>query len=226
MPTTGSRPAPSVRVRRLLRQLAVLVPDLPLFVTAPLIRGRHLRWGATAAEVTARLPGDDVVPRAQFVATRAIDIAAPPAAVWPWLVQVGAGRAGWYSHDLLDNLGRPSATEIVPGLQHVERGSWVPMSPFGAPSPTTAFRVDICRPQELLLWTKPDSVWVWRLTPIPAGTRLLTRVRVRYDWQHPLLAAFGVLLMEFGDFAMQRRMLLGLKQRAESLARRDRSHRV
>jgi hypothetical protein len=210
-------------LRQLPHQLAALLRDLPLFLFAPAIRGRHLRWGATHAEVAARLPGDDQVPGAQFVATRAIDIAVPPAGVWPWLVQVGAGRAGWYSHDLLDNLGKPSATEIIAPLQHLAPGDWVPMSPFGTPSEKTAFRVESMRPPELMVWTKPDSVWVWQLTATPAGTRLVTRVHVRYDWRRPWLAVFGALLMEFGDFAMQRRMLRGIKQRAESLARRGSS---
>jgi hypothetical protein len=68
-----------------------------------------------------------------------------------------------------------------------------------------------------LLWTKPDSTWSWRLTPTDGnGTRLLTRVHV-YDWRHPLTALLGALLMEFGDFAMQRRMLRGIKARAETL---------
>jgi hypothetical protein len=68
------------------------------------------------------MPGDELLPDAQFRATRAITIDAPPRAVWPWLVQVGALRAGWYSSDLLDNLGHPSATTIVPDLQHLEVG--------------------------------------------------------------------------------------------------------
>jgi hypothetical protein len=71
---------------------------------------------------------------------------------------------------------------------------------------------------EWLLWTKPDSTWAWRLTPVGRnGTRLVTRIHAVYDWQHPLTALLGVLLMEFGDFAMLRRMLRGIKTRAESL---------
>ncbi len=70
------------------------------------------------------MPGDKLLPQAQFKATRAITIAAPPEAVWPWLVQVGCLRAGWYSNDLLDNLGHPSATTILPQLQHLEVGQW------------------------------------------------------------------------------------------------------
>ena len=72
------------------------------------VRPRQLTWGATPEEVSRQLPGDDLVQRPTFNATRAISIAAPPEAVWPWLVQVGTTRAGWYSYDLLDNLGHPA----------------------------------------------------------------------------------------------------------------------
>jgi len=81
--------------------------DLPTFLTAPLCRRWHLRWGATPAEVAESLPGDTLVPGAQYRTTRAIRIEAPPEAVWPGLVQVGCLRAGFYSNDLLDNLGHP-----------------------------------------------------------------------------------------------------------------------
>jgi len=69
------------------------------------LRPWQLTWGATPGEVSRSLPGDDLVPRPTFNATRAISIAAPAVEIWPWLVQVGLTRAGWYSYDLLDNLG-------------------------------------------------------------------------------------------------------------------------
>src|SRR5687767_14587951 len=78
------------------------------------VRPRQLTWGATEQEVGSPLPGDDLVPRPTFRATRAITINASPERVWPWLVQVGLGRAGWYSYDLLDNLGRRSSRRILP----------------------------------------------------------------------------------------------------------------
>jgi hypothetical protein len=203
------------------RGVKALAEDVPLFLTAPLYRRWHLRWGATAAEVAASLPGDDLQPHAQFRATRAITIDAPPQAVWPWLVQVGCRRAGWYSVDLLDNLGHPSAREILPDLQHLEVGQWVPMSPSGEPTETTAFRVTGYEVDRWLLWVKPESTWVWQLTPtVTGGTRLVTRVHASRDWREPGMALLGVVLMEFGDFAMMRRMLRGIAERAEDLARR------
>jgi hypothetical protein len=201
------------------RELAVeirnVMQDLPILLTAPLFRRRHLRWGATPVEVATPLPGDDVMLGAQYKSTRAIDIDAAPEAVWPWLVQVGCLRAGWYSNDLLDNLAYPSATVIVPELQHIEVGGWVPMSP--KPSVRSGLKVDSFEANRWLLWTTPDSTWAWQLTPTEHGTRLVARINARYDWRHPQWAVLGILMMEFGDFAMLRRMLRGIKSRAEAL---------
>jgi len=200
--------------RELIAEIRNVLQDLPIFLTAPLYRRWHLRWGATQAEVASPLPGDDLIRGAQYKSTRAIRIDAPPEAVWPWLVQVGCLRAGWYSNDLLDNLAHPSAATIVPEFQHLQVGQWVPMSP--KPSDRSALKVHSFEVGRWLLWTTPDSTWAWRLTPTDNGTRLVTRINARYDWRHPLFALLGVVLMEFGDFAMLRRMLRGIKSRAES----------
>jgi hypothetical protein len=208
-PARPTRREVAVEIRDVLR-------DLPTFLTAPLYRKWHLQWGATPAEVSGSLPGDTQFPNAPFQATRAITVDAPPDEVWPWLVQVGCLRAGWYSNDLLDNLARPSATTILPDLQHLEIGQWVPMSP--TPSERTALKVHSFEVNKWLLWTTPDSTWAWKLTPANEdSTRLITRIHTRYNWQKPLSAAFGVLLMELGDFAMSRRMLRGIKARAETI---------
>lgn len=205
--------------RRLIGQVGGVLIDVPVFITAPLYRRWHLRWGSTDDEVAAAMAGDAQFPKAQFVSTRAITIDAAPAAVWPWLVQVGCGRAGFYSHDLLDNLARPSATTIVADLQHLEVGQWIPMSPSATPTDRTALRVDSFEVGSWLLWTKPDSTWSWQLTPTASGgTRLVTRIHAVYDWSHPLMAVVGVILMEFGDFAMMRRMLCGIKVRSEAIS--------
>jgi hypothetical protein len=205
--------------RELFDQIGDVVHDLPAFLTAPVYRRWHLHWGASANEIAEVLPGDDVLPHAQYRSTRAITIDAPPEAVWPWLVQVGCRRAGFYSNDLLDNLAHPSARSIVPEFQHLEVGQWVPMSPSSTPSEVTAFRVHSFELNRWLLWSKPDSTWAWQLTRTDSGgTRLVTRIHAARDWKHPLMAILSVVLMEFGDFAMLRRMLRGIKERAETLA--------
>lgn len=174
-------------------------------------RSWHLTWGATHDEVSGPMPGDDLLDRAGFVATRAISIAAPPDRVWPWIVQVGYGRAGFYSYDLLDNLGRPSTREVLEEFQTPSVGDLA--APMAATADDrTAFRVVSLDEPRSLVWSKPDSTWAWRLTADEAGgTRLVTRLKARYD-SGPLLP-LTVLLMEVGDFPMMRRMLLGIAER-------------
>jgi hypothetical protein len=93
----------------------------------------------------------------------------------------------------------------------------LPMSPSATPTDKTAFTLRAFDVERWLLWVKPNSTWAWQLTPThDNGTRLVTRIHAVYDWHQPLQAALGVVLMEFGDFAMLRRMLRGIKARAES----------
>jgi hypothetical protein len=129
------------------------------------------------------------------------------------IVQVGFGKAGFYSNDLLDNLAHPSAGEVLEELQHVSVGDWVPM--FSRVNETTAFTIAAVEPCSELVWLKPDSSWAWKLVEVDGGTRLVTRLRILYRWDRPLGALASLVLNELGDFAMMRKMLLTLKQRAE-----------
>jgi hypothetical protein len=163
------------------------------------------------------MPGDGRVRRAQFHATRAITIEAPPERVWPWIIQIGFRRAGFYAYDLLDNLGRPSATRLVPEHQALEIGDWIAMAE--PVNDVTAFRVhSIDGPCEMV-WRKPDSTWAWRLQPLDGGrTRVVTRLTCRYDLDRPSSALVSMFLMELGDFQMMRHLLIGLKTRAEGMS--------
>jgi hypothetical protein len=214
----GPGPTPG----QLVRELLEVCLALPQFAAAPLVRRWHRRWGATDAEVAAPMPGDDLVPGCQYVITRAITIAAPPQAVWPWLVQVGFGKAGFYSHDLLDNFAHPSANHVIAEFQNPRVGDWVPM--FTKVNDTTAFRIADLDPGRHLLWLKPDSTWAWQLTAAGTGTRLVTRIRISYRWHMPADALFSLVLNEFGDFPMMRKMLLTVRQRAEAHARMSAAH--
>ena len=207
-----------MRLLVIARQLLDVILAIPLFVFGPLLRPWHTRWGATSAEAHSVMPGDEFFPRAQFQATRAISIDAPPGDVYPWIVQVGFGRAGFYSYDLLDSLGHPSAERIVPDLQAIKPGDWVPMSP--TVNEKTAFKLDSFEAPVWMLWRKPDSTWSWRLEAAGGGTRLVTRIRAVYDWKKPGGALLSAFLLEYGDFAMMRRMLKGIRRRAESRAPR------
>jgi hypothetical protein len=219
MATTYEQRRPRPSRSELAREIGAVIADLPRFATAPFVRSRHQRWGATDDEVRAEMPGDELITEVSYLATRAITIDAPPEAVWPWLVQIGCLKAGFYANDLLDNLGHPSAREILPEFQHLEIGQWIPMSP--TPNDTTAFKVAGFEENRWLLWQQPLSTWSWTLTGLPDDrTRLVTRLRIHLDWTHKAITVFSVILNEFGDYPMMRRMLLGLRQRAETSFRR------
>ncbi len=173
----------------------------------------HLRWGAGAEETRRAMPGDEMVASPKLKFTHAITVRRPADKVWPWIVQIGCGRAGWYSYDWLDNLGKPSAEHVVPELQVIQVGDWVPMS--GKIDERTAFRVAAFKPNRMLLWTKPDSTWSWVLEPIDAHhTRVVSRLRCHHE-PGSLLGFAGILLMEIGDFPMFRKLLINLRRRAE-----------
>jgi hypothetical protein len=189
-----------------------------LAVYAKLVRPRAMRWGATEEEAARPLPGDEVVARADYVATRAITIDAPPQDVWPWLVQIGSGRAGWYTYDRLDNAGMPSATEIIAELQRLKVGDLIPM----VAGKDIGVRVKELEPDHRMLWwdEKGEYSWEWVLEPVDGRTRLIQRLRVtRHPWTPKMLYE---LVAANGDVVMQRKLLRGVKQRAERLAARHR----
>src|SRR5690348_8147850 len=98
--------------RRIGYEILEALSGLPLFATAPLYRHWHVRWGATDDEVRESMPGDEIITRVSLNATRAITIDASPERVWPWIVQMGYRRAGFYTYDLIDNDGYPSADRV------------------------------------------------------------------------------------------------------------------
>jgi hypothetical protein len=204
----------------ILHSVLDALSGLPLFLTAPLYRPWHMRWGATEEEVHGPMPGDEIVPTASFNPTRAISIAAAPERVWPWIVQMGYRRAGWYTYDLLDNAGYQSADNVLEEFQHPAIGDWVPMA--SKVNETTAFKVAAFETNSWLLWRKPGSTWAWKLLPLDGGgARLITRLKAVYDWNQPASALTSLVLLEFGDFPMMRRALKGIKARAERMGTPD-----
>jgi hypothetical protein len=203
--------------RHVLHSLSEVIAASPLFLFAPVYRRWHLRLGAVDSEVAGAMPGDELVSEPSFNATRAITIDASPEAVWPWLVQIGYGRAGWYSYDLFDNGARPSADRILPEYQEPKVGDWVPM--WSTVNETTAFKIKAFEPNRWMLWEKPHSSWAWKLVPLEGGgTRLISRLKQRYEWRAaPGNALFTLILFEFGDFPMMRKLFLNVKRRAERL---------
>jgi hypothetical protein len=186
------------------------------------------------------MPGDALLPRAVGVWTHAITIRRPPADIWPWLAQLGAGRAGWYSYDFLDNAGEPSAKAILPDEQAVSPGDIFP----AVPGARDAFEVVLVEPPRSLVLRAPAGgdppivSWALVLVPLEEGnTRLLTRARASAGWKDAARTSSspgGVLPVNriyralarlpmpalllaagFGHWWMESKMLRGIRSRAE-----------
>jgi hypothetical protein len=180
-----------------------------------ILRPWQLRWGSSDEEVARAMPGDDLVQRPNFNATRAITVRAQPEHIWPWVAQIGIRQGGWYSYDWIDNLGVPSASIILPEYQNPQPGNLVPMSPGG----NMGLYIKALNPPFWMLWwdQKGHVSWLWNMTPInEQETRLITRVRMRYQWFSPTI--LFDLLLDFGDVVMMQKCLTGIKDRAEKLA--------
>jgi hypothetical protein len=196
------------------------------------VRPRLLHWGASTQEAAGPLPGDELVRTPRMQSTRAVTISAPAASVWPWVVQLGAGRGGMYSFDRLENaagLGMRSADRVLPEHQRLDVGDVIPLGPDvgipvrrletgsvlglgGTMDPRTGKIISsVVSPASPRL----ELGWTFVLQPVDERTtRLLSRTR--YDYS-PL--AVGLILrpvLEPAQFIMERRMLLGIKSRAEA----------
>ena len=187
-------------------------------VYARFLRRPILTWGATDEEASAWLPGDELLADADGVATRAIDIDAPPDAVWPWIAQMGpAPRGGAYTYDWIENLlglGMHSVDHVLPEFQRPEVGETIG---YG----TNQMRLERVEPGRVLSWRSEDGNWVWTfvLEEQSGATRLISRNRFRL----PTTAArLGMIPMEPASLVMERKMLQGIKLRAERLAAQGR----
>jgi hypothetical protein len=178
-----------------------------------LVRERLLNWGAQQAEVEARLPGDELLDDADAVATRAITINAPPSAVWPWIAQMGpAPRGGAYTYDWIENLfglNMRSADRVLPEFQHPAPGDTIGVG-------INAMRIERAEPERVFATRSANGNWVWMfvLQERDGQTRLISRNRFRL----PNLAwRIGMAPMIPGSLVLERKMLRGIKVRAERL---------
>ena len=180
----------------------------------PFLRRPILTWGATAAEAASRLPGDALLEDADGVSTRAITIHAPAERVWPWLAQLGPSpRGGAYTYDWIENLlglDMHSVDRVLPEFQHPEVGDTIG---FGA----NEMRLERAEPERVLAWRSADGNWVWTfvLEKRDGTTRLISRNRFHLPTR---AARLGMIPMEPGSLVMERKMLHGIKRRAERLA--------
>ena len=206
-------------------------------------------WGVDPAEAELPMAGDDLVREPNVTDTRGITIDAPPSAIWPWLVQMGYGRGGWYSYDRMDMKGR-SADTIMSDWQHLEAGDTIPTFPGGG------FEVKLVEPETALVlflddeivegWRRSESggletptaglafagamsersmpgpfaiSWAFALVRAPDGrTRLIERFRGAIETDTPS-SRIGAPFMGFGIFVMMQRQMVGIRDRAEKLAR-------
>jgi hypothetical protein len=216
--------------RRRIVKSALLAAAAHALITRP----RMLRWGATEEELEEPFPGAGLIPDAERTGTMAVTIDAPPSAVWPWLVQMGCDRAGWYSLDRLDNGGVPSAEQIHPEWQRLEVGERI----AATPSASLFFEVAAVEPQRFLALRAPldmtggqfdpagprpaayvDLIWAFRLEELEGGrTRLVTS---QYESAQPRLvhAIVKFLLWEPVHWVMQRGQFENIKRRAEAASR-------
>ena len=165
------------------------------------------------------MPGDDLLPHPTLLCTRAVTIDAPPSAIWPWLVQMGSGRGGAYTYDWIENLfglGMHSADEILPEFQDLKAGDVLPLGSNGP-----GMRVAVLEPERALTYHSEDGNWVWTfaLRPRDGSTRLVSRNRIRPPHPSAVTRLFNTLVMEPGSLVMERKMLYGIKRRAERIAR-------
>jgi hypothetical protein len=199
-----------MRLRTVAIGLAGLGTLYRLYLREPI-----LTWGATKAEAAATLPGDELLADADGIATRAITIDAPPEAVWPWIVQIGPSpRGGAYTHDWIENLlglNMHSVDHVLPEFQHPKVGDTIG---YGS----NRMRVERVEPEHVLAWRSEDRNWVWTfiLEPLDGSTRLVSRNRFRLP---TLTARLGIVPMEPASLVMERKMLRGIKLRAEKLHR-------
>lgn len=184
-------------------------------VTYPLWRDWCLNWGTTGEEAAAALPGDELLAKPTIVTTRAVPVDAPAEAIWPWLVQMGPGRGGAYTYDWIENLfglGMHSTHAILPEFQDLKVGD---AQRLGARGPV--LRVAVLQPRRALVMQSDDERWVWAfaLVPAGAGTRLISRNRIAVPDGPAVTRLAYEYVMEPGSLIMERKMLLGIKERAE-----------
>ena len=206
----------------------------------PFLQSRRNRWGATDAELVRSLPGDQLIPKPKWMWTHAVTVNATADQVWPWLVQMGQGRGGFYSYEFLENLtgcNIHNADRIIPELQNLKIGDGIKLHPKAPPLPMTLIEPR----RSLVLHAKdyaPDnqsnhparsktknafsSSWGFYLDSIDdRATRLIIRWKVSYNPTIKNRLGYGPLLVGPIGFAMDRKMLLGIKKRAEATAKRS-----
>jgi len=219
---------PSLRIswRPFLKAVLLNIAAWILFVLILLafyfvwLRGYQMNWGATAEEIDRYMVGDELLEDPELNATRAVEIRASPAEVWPWIVQMGYKRAGFYGFDKLDNGGVPSSDTIMPEFQGLQVGDSIPGGEYKGQIFHIMGVVEM-DPERAMLWVFAKgtpwggATWSWGLYETGDGrTRLVSRLRQKYTFG----SAQGIIswsMIDAIEILMMRTTLLGIKHRAE-----------
>ncbi len=194
---------------QILNKILAVLALLGLVFSIYLLWARpyQLHWGATQAEIDRPMPGDELDAHPTFLATRAITIEGTSHEIWPWLVQMGYHRAGYYGYDILENIGSKSgpfsAERIIPELQDVKVGDEIPISAAGS------WVLYALEPEHYFIWSGKTggSGFTWALYPIDEHhTRLVSRIRWSHHWSPPGQLALDVIT-EFADHLAVRKIL-------------------
>lgn len=208
-----------LRKTRILRRILASIASISMIIGAYIlwVRPVQLKWGATFIEINRPMPGDEMHGNPSFLATRGITIEDTPENIWPWLIQMGYGRAGFYGYDIIENLGSSrgilSADVIIPEFQHFKVGDVVPIS---AVARLYFYAIE---QYEYIVWAgdkgEYPGAFTWALYPIEKNkTRLVSRIGWSHHWTEPSLLPLD-LFTEFSDHIAIREILQGVKGRVE-----------
>ena len=187
------------------------------------LRDWQMNWGATAEDVSRYMPGDELLENPEFNATRAVEINATPEQIWPWIVQMGNTRAGFYGFDKLDNDGNPSADSILPEYQSMQVGDSIPGGVYKG-NLWYLLEVREVAPGKELLWVFIETpwkgaTWSWGLYRIDDNhTKLVSRLRQIYTFDS-YQQIIPISLIDVCEVLMMRTTLQGIKYRAERINR-------
>jgi len=203
--------------RRILVRTSIVGVGLAVLLVSFLwiiYRPWALTWGSTDSEIARSMPGDEILDQPTFDATRAVSIKATAEEIWPWILQIGYQRAGFYSYDGLDNDGVPSAERILPEYQTLEVGDLIPLS-----KSANARVIEFEPPRFMVLVFEVDgtwssATWAWGLYAEDAShTRLVTRLRVNPE------DVRSRAVLDLCEIIMMRKCMLGIQRRAERAGR-------
>jgi hypothetical protein len=203
--------------KRLIKKIAAWSPigfGIAIVFLIFVYRPWAVNWGSTDEEINGSMPGDEIVQDPTFNATRAVTIKAQPEEIWPWILQMGYKKAGFYCYDWFDNDGIPSAGRIIPQYQNLKVGDLIPLSVV------MYVKVTELRQNQSMLWVFQEgcgpwtgATWAWELYRKDSQhTRLLTRLRVHTD------SIISRIMLDFFEIVMMRKSMLGIKERAEGIS--------